>query len=309
MGTDKRERKKANRNAKLEAERAAAARQRRIKMVRNAVILTVVIVVVLVLLNGCSSDDDSKTVSAGATTTESAGNSAPVTTDTTDAGDTATESTAPVAASEKEYGTTPCRKFSEVVPEGGSRTIEPTVDFDDAFQLCIDPERAYQATIETTEGTVVVDLDTTRTPLTTNNFVSLARSGYYDGTDFFRTEANTGIIQGGSPHTQSKFDPGPGYTIPDEGLPFTEDDYGPGTLAMARIQAPDSASAQFFFLANDGARYLGDPSQPGSGTYQVFGKVAEGLDVLEAIAGLDDGTGTGTPSRTSSIISVTITEA
>ncbi len=304
MGTDKRERKKANRNAKLEAERAAAARRRRIKMVRNAVILTVVIVVVLVLLNGCSSDDDSKTISAGGTTTEATGAPVP---DTTDAGDIATESTAP--APEKGYGTTECPKLEEVVPENASSSIKPTVDFEDAFQLCIDPERAYQATIETTEGTVVFDLDTERTPLTTNNFVSLARNGYYDGTEFFRTEADTGIIQGGSPHTQSNTDPGPGYTIPDEGLPFSEGDYGPGTLAMARTAAPDSASAQFFFLANDGGRYLGDPNQPGSGTYQVFGKVTEGLDVLEAIAALDDGTGTGTPSKTSSIISVKITES
>ena len=305
MGTDKRERKKANRNAKLEAERAAAARQRRIKMIRNAVILTVVIVVVLVLLNGCSSDDDSNAVSAGATTTEATGDSAP---DTTDAGDATTESTSAddTSAPGKGYGTTECPKFGEVVPEGGSSTIEPTIDFDDAFQLCIDPERTYQATIETTEGTVVFDLDTERTPLTTNNFVSLARNGYYDGTEFFRTGLTSGIIQGGSPHTQSNTDPGPGYTIPDEGLPFSEDDYGPGTLAMARAPGPDSASAQFFFLANEGGRYLG---QPGAGTYQVFGKVAEGLDVLEAIAALDDGTGTETPSRSASIISVNITEA
>lgn len=291
MGTDKRERKKANRAAKLEAERAAEARQRRLKMIRNGLILTVVIVIALVLLNGCSSDDSSDTVSAGATTVDQA-----------EAVATTVEAPEPEAG---EYGTTPCPTFDAV--ETGDGANEPVLDFDDAFQLCIDPGRSYQATIETTEGTVVVDLDTTRTPLTANNFVALARYGYYDGTQFFRTEAASGIIQGGAPHTQSNIDPGPGYTIPDEGLPFTEDDYGPGTLAMARTSEPDSASAQFFFLSSEGGRYLGDPNQPGAGTYQVFGKVTEGLDVLQAIAALDDGS--RVPSRPSSIVSVKITES
>lgn len=296
MGTDKRERKKANRAAKLEAERAVEARQRRIKLIRNAVILAIVIVITLVLLTSCSSDDDTKSVSAGATTVDQTVDQT-VDPDTTDAVDDTTAETVP--ASTPEYGSTSCPKFGQVVKRAAP-------EFDDAFQLCIDPDRTYQATVETTAGTVVVDLDTTRTPLTTNNFVALARYGYYDGTQFFRTEAKSGIIQGGSPHTQSNVDPGPGYTIPDEALPFTEDDYGPGTLAMARTPGPDSASAQFFFLANEGARYLGDPSQPGSGTYQVFGKVTEGLDVLEAIAALDDGS--GVPSQSTSIISVAITE-
>ncbi|MEO6987020.1 MAG: peptidylprolyl isomerase [Aquihabitans sp.] len=301
MGTNKRERKKANRAAKLEAERAAEARQRRFKLIRNAIILTVVIVITLVLLTSCSSDDDTKSVSAGATTVDQTDGSE--TPETTEAVDHTTAETAPVPA--PEYGSSSCPKFDQVVDDRIDPPA-PTLAFDDAFQLCIEPDRAYQATIETTEGTVVVDLDTELTPLTTNNFVSLARYGYYDGTQFFRTEAKSGIIQGGSPHTQSNVDPGPGYTIPDEGLPFTEDDYGPGTLAMARTAAPDSASAQFFFLANEGARYLGDPSQPGAGTYQVFGKVTEGLEVLEAIAALDDGS--GVPSQSTSIISVTITE-
>ena len=128
-------------------------------------------------------------------------------------------------------------------------------------------------------------------------------------TDLFRTEAASGIIQGGSPHTQSNTDPGPGYTIPDEALPFSADDYAPGTLAMARTAAPDSGSAQFFLLANEGGRYLGDPESLGSsaGTYVVFGRTTEGLDVLQAIAELDDGT--GVPSSSISIESVTITEA
>src|SRR5699024_4366423 len=126
-------------------------------------------------------------------------------------------------------------------PEEG--TDEPVIDFDDAFESCLEDDVTYTAVIETTHGTVEVELDAEDHPITTNNFVALARSGYYTDTDLFRTESETGIIQGGSPHTQDNSDPGPGYTIPDEGEPATSDDYEPGALAMARTAAPDSASA------------------------------------------------------------------
>lgn len=278
MGTDKRERQKANKAAKQEAERKAEARGRRIRTIRNAVLAGLAIVVVMVLisvLSGCASEPGEE-ADEGAATTEVAG----------DAAGPVGDGTCPPA-------------------EGAERTI----DFTSSFAECIDPDKSYTATIETTEGTVTVALDTERTPETTNNFVALARYGYYDGTDLFRTEAGTGIIQGGSPHTQDNSDPGPGYTIDDEGLPFSSDDYGPGTLAMARTSAPNSASGQFFLLANDGGRYLGDPAQLGeaAGTYAVFGQVTEGLDVLEAIANLDDGT--GRPSQPVQITSVTIAES
>ena len=278
MGTDKRERQKANKAAKQEAERKAEARARRIRTIRNAVLAGIAIVVIMVLisvLSGCASEPAAESDAGGATTEVAADAAGPV-------GD----------------GTCP-------PAEGAERTI----DFTSSFAGCIDPAKTYTATIETTEGTVTVALDTERTPETTDNFVSLARYGYYDGTDLFRTEAATGIIQGGSPHTQDNSDPGPGYTIDDEGLPFSSDDYGPGTLAMARTSAPNSASGQFFLLANDGGRYLGDPAQLGeaAGTYAVFGQVTEGLDVLEAIAALDDGT--GRPTQPVQITSVTITES
>ena len=76
--------------------------------------------------------------------------------------------------------------------------------------MCIDPAKTYTATFDTTAGTVVEKLDTTTTPNTTNNFVVLARYHYYDNTTLFRTAQSIGIIQGGSPHTNSASDPGPG---------------------------------------------------------------------------------------------------
>ncbi len=292
MGTEKRDRQKANRQAKIEAEQAALARQRRNRTIRNAVILAVAIIVVGFLLAGCGSESDGGSDGAS-------GDSADVT--ATSGADGGSATTTEPGADEATYGTGECP------PVEGAET--PTIDFTAAPKQCIDPTKTYTATVETSEGTVVVELDATETPITTNNFVTLARWGYYDGTQFFRTEAGSGIIQGGSPHTQSNSDPGPGYTIPDEALPFSSDDYGPGTLAMARTSAPDSASAQFFFLATEGGRYLGDPDQLGAdaGSYAAFGTVTEGLDVLVGITELDDGS--SVPSKTVTIDSVTITES
>ena len=73
---------------------------------------------------------------------------------------------------------------------------------------------------------------------------------------------------------------------------FTSNDYGPGTLAMARSAAKDSATGQFFLLSGEGGRYLGDKSNPAvgeaAGTYVVFGKVTKGLGVLKLISALGD---------------------
>ena len=72
------------------------------------------------------------------------------------------------------------------------------------------------------------------------------RYRYYDGSRIFRTDTSIDIIQGGGPTTNSPSDPGPGYTIPDEGKGFK---YAAGDLVMARSQGPNSASAQYFFVA------------------------------------------------------------
>jgi cyclophilin family peptidyl-prolyl cis-trans isomerase len=285
MGTDKRDRQKANRAAKLEAQKAADAKQRRNQTIRTVVIAGVAIVAVMLLvslLSGCGSsagsDDAGASGDAQTTTTEAAG------------------------AVEADYGTGEC------APADG--VDEPVIDFDAAPAECIDPAKTYTATFVTSEGTVVVELDTERTPITTNNFVNLARSGYFDGTDLFRTEAETGIIQGGSPHTQDNSDPGPGYAIPDEGMPFASEDYAPGVIAMAN-SGPDSAGGQFFFVSQAKGSYLGDPAAIGdsAGAYAVFGQATEGLEVLQAISDLESSPGSGVPSKQVTIESVTIAES
>ena len=110
---------------------------------------------------------------------------------------------------------------------------------------------------------------------------------------------------GGGPSTQSPSDPGPGYTIKDEGGKFT---YTAGDLVMARSSGPDSGGAQFFFVTGPNAAGLNS-----QGTYVVFGHVSHGLSVIQKIIGLhvNDPTSDlgGGPSRVVTVKTVTIKES
>ena len=211
---------------------------------------------------------------------------------------------------------------ASVEPEEGPATGCPaadgssprTIDFDGPQPMCIDPEAGYVAVFDTSEGEMRFELTASDTPLTVNNFVTLARWGYYDGTRLFRTDPSIDIIQGGSPHTDSASDPGPGYTIPDE--PAFEEDpdgrltgpyrYQPGQLVMARSAGRDSAGAQFFLTTGHDTALLDT-----QGTYVVFGRTDDpGLEVAQSIIGLHVDTGNmgGAPSRDVTVRSVTIEE-
>lgn len=290
MGTEKRERQKANRAARLQAEAAQEKQDSR----RRGVIgfgVVVVAVAVIVGLIYLTKDDSKSSTSASGTTL-------PV-----DEQTTAPPTSAPkLAATEFTYGTTACP------PAEG--TDEPVLSFDDAPKNCLEAGKAYTATFDTTAGTIVVDLDVDNTPGTANNFVFLARNRYYDDTKLFRVNSGIDIIQGGSPHTQSSADPGPGYQLLDEGE-FSADatrggyTYAPGDLVMARTSQPNGAGAQFFFVT--GPNGSGLDSQ---GTYVVFGHVTEGLDILQKIvASADvDANGEGAPKPEVTVESVTITQ-
>jgi cyclophilin family peptidyl-prolyl cis-trans isomerase len=169
---------------------------------------------------------------------------------------------------------------------------------------CLDSGKKYSATFVTNQGTVVVALDTTKTPATANNFIVLSRYHYFDGSALFRTDTSIDIIQGGGPHTQSPSDPGPGYTIKDEGSGYK---YTPGDLTMARTSAPNSAGSEFFFCAGPACANLN-----AQGTYVTFGHATGGLPVLQKILGLNENQagGLGGAPRTLVIVkSVTITES
>lgn len=178
-------------------------------------------------------------------------------------------------------------------------TQERVSTFTASIENCIDTSKSYTATFDTSEGTVVVDLNTKTVPGTVNNFVSLSRYKYYDGTTIFRTDPSIDIIQGGGFSASDSI----GYTIKDEGGPFT---YTEGDLVMARTGAADSAGAQFFFATGPNVSNLDS-----QGTYVTFGKVSKGLDVLKKIIGLHEATSDGLggkPSRTVTVKTITITE-
>jgi peptidyl-prolyl cis-trans isomerase B (cyclophilin B) len=285
VGTEKRERQRANRQLKNQQLAKEAERRkltRRIVIGAIAVVAGLGLVVGIAALGGAFSDDDTEPTLPVETTPGSvAGSTVP---------GSAPASTAPGSTVEPEgftYGTGGCPP---------AEVSEPVRSFDDAPLQCIDPSAAYTATFRTSEGDIVVDLDSTTVPGTVNNFVTLARYGYYDDTLIFRTASSVAgeIIQGGGVTNADS----PGYTIPDEGSGYT---YAPGAIAMANSGAPNSAGGQFFFVTE------APPTADPNANYVVFGEITEGLDVAQAIRAL--GGDDGAPSSEVTLETVEITES
>ena len=137
-------------------------------------------------------------------------------------------------------------------------------------EMQIDADTIYQVTIETDRGPIVMELDPGLAPKTVNNFVGLARKGFYDGLTFHRVVPEF-VIQGGDPDGTGSG--GPGYRFPDEPV---RGEYTLGAVAMANA-GPDTNGSQFFICIDDCRRKLA-PS------YNPFGYVTEGLDVAQAVA-------------------------
>ena len=137
-----------------------------------------------------------------------------------------------------------------------------------AMQL--DLSKTYTATINTNKGDITVGLYANQTPVTVNNFVFLAREGYYDGVVFHRV-INDFMVQGGDPTGTGRG--GPGYNFKDEFDPSLKHD-GPGVLSMAN-SGPGTNGSQFFIT------HVSTPWLDGKHT--VFGKLTAGEDTLFAI--------------------------
>jgi len=144
-------------------------------------------------------------------------------------------------------------------------------------EMSIDPAKTYTAKINTTEGTMTAELFTDDAPQTVNNFVFLARDGYYSDVIFHRAIEGF-MIQGGDPTGTGAG--GPGYRFADEPV---KRQYLRGTLAMANA-GPNTNGSQFFVMHAD------YPLPP---NYTIFGKLTDGEDVLDKIA-----TAPVKPSRT-----------
>ncbi|MDQ3937075.1 MAG: peptidylprolyl isomerase [Chloroflexota bacterium] len=130
------------------------------------------------------------------------------------------------------------------------------------------------ATIETEQGNIVVELYNRSSPVAAENFANLAEARFYEGVVFHRIVPGF-VIQGGDP--EGTGGGGPGYTIPDEPV---VGEYVRGTVAMARTPAPNSQGSQFFIVLDDSVQDRLDKA----GGYAIFGRVVEGMDVVDEIA-------------------------
>ena len=129
----------------------------------------------------------------------------------------------------------------------------------------IDASKIYRATVTTDRGVMVLDLDPALAPNTVNNFVALARQGYYDGLTFHRVVPDF-VIQGGCPEGSGRG--GPGYKFADEPV---QGEYTLGAVAMAN-SGKNTNGSQFFVCIDDCTRKL-------TKDYNLFGYVVEGIDV------------------------------
>src|SRR3954452_12316894 len=126
----------------------------------------------------------------------------------------------------------------------------------------------YEVTLDTSRGSIVMDLDPRLAPVTVNHFVAQARAGFYDGLTFHRVVPEV-VIQGGDPEGSGRS--GPGYGFADEPV---KGEYRLGAVAMANA-GPDTNGSQFFICIDDCTRKL-------TKDYNLFGYVVDGIDVAQS---------------------------
>ena len=144
-----------------------------------------------------------------------------------------------------------------------------------AQPICIMPNHKYTATLNTTQGKIVIELLPDTAPVTVNNFIVLALNGYYNGSSFWDSE--DWVVQAGDPNGNGTG--GPGYNLPEEPASFLK--WNPGSVGMARIPGGPINGSQFFIVKG---------TWPGGGptaTYNRFGTVIAGNDKLQAITSTD----------------------
>jgi peptidyl-prolyl cis-trans isomerase B (cyclophilin B) len=185
-------------------------------------------------------------------------------------------------------------------PQGAGK---PKPQFAGPPVMKLDLKKTYTATIETSCGTIVVQLDAISAPKTVNSFVFLADHGYFNGQYVHRLDTSIDVIQGGDPTGTGSG--GPGYTIPDE--LNGKESYGPGVLAMANA-GPNTGGSQFFLISGKNGHNL--DANP---NYTIFGHVIKGLDVAKRIQKLpiqdpNAGISGQRPTQAIYIDKVTITE-
>jgi cyclophilin family peptidyl-prolyl cis-trans isomerase len=275
--TEKRQRQKAGRQARLEAEQKAQKRRVALRRVITLVIVAVVVVGLsyLIFKPGKKSSATPTTPVASSTTTKPA-----------PAGGSGNKSPSAITTSAD-------------CPASLTTTLnKPT--YSAAPPMTIDPSKTYTATVTTDVGPFTIPLDPKVAPKAVNSFVFLAKQHFYDCVVFHRV-IKTFMDQTGDPTGTG--DGGPGYQFADE-LPATANPQYPlGSVAMAN-SGPNTNGSQFFVVAGPEGESLA-PS------YTLFGKVTSGMNVVDQInaAGSAASSSTGTPVTLHRIISVKVTES
>lgn len=256
------------------------ARRRRQLGIIGIVLAVAVAIGAIVLLTGKGDDDET----ADPTTTTTA----------TDGSTTTTQASTAAELPAPPEGVT-LTEATECPPAQG--TPQRVVKFAGPPPDCLEPGATYTATFSTTEGDFTATLDAEAAPVTVNNFVVLARYGYYNGVPFHRVVPGF-VIQAGDGDGDPWGNNDLGYTIADE-LPADASEYVDYSLAMAN-SGPDTNGSQFFVVLPGGGAQL-------QALYSLFGQVTDGTEVVDAIAALGTPEA-GAPSKAVVIDSVTIGE-
>lgn len=182
--------------------------------------------------------------------------------------------------------------------DNGDETMSKPMQWDSAPDMQINPESTYVATLDTNKGTFSIELLPGEAPVTVNNFVCLAKAGYFDGTPFHRI-VDGFVIQGGDPTGTGSG--GPGYRFNDE--PVVRD-YTKGAVAMANA-GPNTNGSQFFVVLDDLTGKL--PKN-----YTIFGQVNDGQEIVDVIGKTETSVGRSgeksTPVEPITLNTVTIEE-
>lgn len=285
MPTNQQRREAAKRKLERQLERRAerSRRNRQYAVIASAV--SVVLVIGLVILITVLSGDDDDTTPA-----------APIPSTAVEQPTNPPTETAPAPSrSEPLPGEVDCQYLPSGPPAkpvnpppGGSTTTQGTVE----------------VTLETSAGTIPLNLNRAQAPCTVASFLSLAQQGFYNDTPCHRmvTSPGLGVLQCGDPSGQGNG--GPGYSVPDEVAPDVS--YGRGYIAMANSGTPNSGGSQFFMIFGDADALNANP------VYTVFGSVSEeGLTVLDEIAAkghdgsMEPSPGGGVPNEPVTITSAT----
>ena len=179
---------------------------------------------------------------------------------------------------------------------------------DEAEMPIIKETKMTQVTIKTSLGDIQLELDAEKAPITVENFVSIAKSGYYTDTIFHRV-INGFMVQGGGLTADMGNKSSGTAPIQNEANNGLSNDRG--TIAMARTMEPHSATSQFFINHKDNGFLNHTGENPQGWGYAVFGKVTEGMDVVDAIADVATGSFGGhqdVPLEVINIESVSVSE-